>query len=164
MDEEKDQHVTAAPVTADNVEIEHDANGWRMPEPVFRQSSGSLPKSFEKKVRPDNVGISTGAATAVADPAAAERTSAAAAAPPPIADVQPQPDLPEQFPSDPAEELTPEKPTRSRAMKVVFALLGIAAMVIFAIVFLGVVYCLFFNESGCKDIYYYFRPNESSGF
>jgi len=163
MDEEKDQHVTAAPVTADNVQIEQDGNGWRMPEPVFRQSSGSLPKSFEKKIRSDNDGMNAATATAVASPAAAKDAPAAPTTTP-IADVQPQPDLSEQLLPEPAEESASEKPKRSRGMKILFALLGIVAMVTFAIIFLGIVYCLFFSESGCQDIYYYFRPNESSGF
>src|SRR5437764_7921256 len=154
MDEEKDQHVTAAPVTAHNVQIEQDGNGWRMPEAVFRQSSGSLPKSFEKQIRADNDGMNAATATAVAPPAPASSRPAPDATPvaAPITDVQPQPDLSEQFPPEPAEEGASEKPKRSPAMKIFFALLGIVAMVTFAIVFLGIVYCLFFNESGCQDI------------
>jgi hypothetical protein len=164
MDEEKDQHVTAAPVTVDNVQIEQDGNGWRMPEPVFRQSSGSLPESFERKARPDYGGVNAATAAAVASPPAAMPAPAPVTPAPAVTAVQPQPDLAEQFPPEPVEESAPEKPTRSRAMKIVFALLGIAAMVIFAIVFLSVIYCLFFNESGCQDIYYYFRPSDSPGF
>jgi hypothetical protein len=157
MEEEKDQNVAAAPDTSENVDLSEDNQAWRMPEPVFRQSSGYLPQGFEKRFGSEANGAGVAAAEA-AEPGNTGATEESAPAEPPpaapsVTDIQPQPDLTEEFPAENAFEPAPAKPQRSRGMRIFLALLGIAAMIIFAVAFVSLIVYLFF---------YY--PNNSQPF
>ena len=150
MDEEKDQHVTAAPVTSESVELEDDKKPWQMPEPVFRKSSGYLPKRFENRIAGETAAAET-SIPVVADGNGAASAAAAplpAAAVQPSGDIQPQPDLTEEDPADEMSTSAPAKPERSPGMKIFLALLGIAAMIVFALAFIAVIYYLFFYYPG----------------
>jgi hypothetical protein len=149
MEEEKGQNAAAAPITSENVDLSEDNQAWRMPEPVFRQSSGYLPKGFEKRFGSDANGAEAVATAEVAAPAntGAEEGSAPAEPPPAAAavtDIQPQPDLTEEFPAENAFEPAPATPQRSRGMRIFLGLLGIAAMIIFAVAFVSLIVYLFF--------------------
>ncbi len=52
-DQSEQPEEPAAPVTADSVDVEAEKPPaqWKMPDPVFRQSSGILPQGFEKGIR-----------------------------------------------------------------------------------------------------------------
>jgi hypothetical protein len=119
-EEEKSSDLAPAqePITVKMVE-EEPAGEWKMPEPVFRRSSGALPKGFVRK------------AAAVAVPA----------------QIQPQPDITEEFDLNDLGG-TPAPPARrgNSALNITFVIVGILAMLAFAIVFLAVIYFLFFYQ------------------
>jgi len=126
----------APPVTSENVEVPGAAAGqWVMPKPVFRKSSGYLPRGFEKLY-----GQADGtAATAVAAAVTTEEPSADEV------EVLPQPDLAEEVvyaePAPPA----PVK-TRSTAMRITLLVLGLLAMAAIIVAFLALIYFLFFSH------------------
>ena len=86
---------------------------WKMPEPVFRKTSGRLPQGFGKEL--ENVTKERAAKITGGDPS-----------PPPISAATPS-------------EIKPKNPT----LKLVLVILGIAGMIGFIVVFLTVVYFLF---------------------
>jgi len=149
MDEEKDQHVTAAPVTSESVDLGEEKKVWQMPEPVFRQSSGYEPKAFQKQL-PVNDGVAEPASSVASS--VSSNGSATAAAPavasPPSSEIQPQPDIVEDLLADREPAARPAAPERSPGMRLFLAALGIAAMVVFAIAFIAVIYYLFFYHPG----------------
>jgi hypothetical protein len=154
MDEEKDQHVTAAPVTSESVDLGEEKKVWQMPEPVFRQSSGYEPKAFQKQL-PVNDGVAEPASTvasSVSSNGSANAAIGTAAAPavafPPSSEIQPQPDIVEDLLADREPAARPAAPERSPGMRLFLAALGIAAMVVFAIAFIAVIYYLFFYHPG----------------
>jgi len=145
MDEEKDQHITAAPVTSESVDLEEDKKLWQMPEPVFRQSTGHLPKGFQKQFPgsedetvepiPPAASDSNGAAeAAAAEPTAALQTAS---------DIQPQPDILEDVLAVPSTPVAAAA-ERSKGTRIFLAVVGILAMVVFAVAFVAVIYYLFF--------------------
>lgn len=125
-----------APVTNENVEVPAATPGqWVMPKPVFRESSGYLPRGFEKIY-----GQSDGAAaTAVAAAVAEEEPSAQEVA------VMPQPDVTEEVTYTEPEPPAPVK-QRSTAMRITFVILGLLAMAVIVAAFLVAVYFLFFSS------------------
>lgn len=103
-----------------------------MPEPVFRQTSGKLPAGFEKRVFDRE-------ASAESDPSQPAAT--------PAADIQPQPDVSEEFTHDELfAELQPQSTKRSGA-GVVLAVLGILVMLALAVLILATIYFLFFYQT-----------------
>jgi hypothetical protein len=92
---------------------------WKMPEPVFRRTSGRLPQSFEKNY--GSPSEDSGAAAADIDPPAANAENAELS----TAHLEPK----------------PKHPT----VKIILVLLGLAAMVGFIVVFLTVLYFYFFR-------------------
>ena len=88
-------------------------SAWKMPEPVFRKTSGRLPQGFEKEV--ENVTKERAAKLTEVEP--------------------PSPSPPADAPSEPK----PNNPT----LKLVLVVLGIAGMIGFIAVFLTVVYFFF---------------------
>lgn len=99
---------------------------WKMPEPVFRKTSGRLPQGFEKEL-------------------ASARAKAAASD-------QAQHTTPDQAQADPVTATTPDnrnpEPAADRsAVKLILVLLGIAGMIAFIAVFLTVVYFFFLRSS-----------------
>jgi hypothetical protein len=164
MNDEKgpeNESANAAPNTSETIEVpEEKAPGkWEMPTPVFQQSSGYLPQGFEKRFQvPDPQ-----ADVPTDEPVAEIPTSnaqAQAAAPAPALEIsespniQPQPDLTEDLTVDPAPgPVVGEKKKRSPVVRIALALLGILAMVVFAIVFLAVIYYLFFYHPSEPQIF-----------
>ncbi|HYJ90278.1 MAG TPA: hypothetical protein VEV84_03145 [Pyrinomonadaceae bacterium] len=75
MDENNEPQVAPdedrTPTQQDEAPTKRPSEGWVMPEPVFRQSSGYLPKGFEERVR-----AQTSGAAAVEQPAAMEKGTA----------------------------------------------------------------------------------------
>lgn len=114
--------------------------GWQMPQPKFRQTSGYLPQGYI-----DKAGMSGTAAGSAAAPAPT------AEAPPQAAelDVVPQPDLSEQIETPPVSTVVPGKaaPARSTGARVAMLLLGLLGMVIFIVIFLGVIWYLFLRPA-----------------
>ncbi len=107
-------------------------DGWKMPQPVFRQTSGRLPRGFDKQIRdaggPEGASTSPASAT---DPARA------------VIDIEPQPDISEEF-SEGVLDAPAAKPHGRTAMRIALVLLGLVAMVAFALGFIVLVYFLFF--------------------
>src|SRR5687768_4565864 len=91
-------------------------SAWKMPDPVFRKTSGRLPEAFEN-LKPPDVGSPDGsshdATDVIDDPVA------------PTSYVEPKP--------------------KSPTLKIVVVVLGLAAMIAFIAVFLTVIYFLFFR-------------------
>jgi hypothetical protein len=120
----------AAPAKADTPPAETPKGEWKMPAPIFRQTSGKLPEGFEKKVLKG-------------EPAAAPDVTPT----PPPAAIQPQPDVSEEFThAEIFGEQEAETPPKRTGMKLVLAILGILGMVLVAIVFLAIIYFLFFYQ------------------
>jgi hypothetical protein len=92
---------------------------WKMPEPVFRRTSGRLPQSFLKNYSSPSEGAEPAAADI--DPPTASVENAELS----TAHLQPK----------------PKHPT----VKIILVLLGLAAMVGFIVVFLTVLYFYFFR-------------------
>lgn len=116
----------AAPAKADTPPAETPKDEWKMPAPIFRQTSGKLPEGFEKKV--------------------SKGEPAAAPTPPPAA-IQPQPDVSEEFThAEIFGEQEAETPPKRTGMKLVLAILGILGMAVAAIIFLAIIYFLFFYQ------------------
>lgn len=106
---------------------------WTMPAPVFRQTSGYLPQGFEKRF--------PGNAAAESLPAGGEPGDQV----PEAADIQPQPDISEEFVRPPiaADSVDVKRP----AVRVTFIVLAVVAMLAFAALFLTAIYLLFFYQS-----------------
>ena len=152
----------AAPNTSENIEVPKakPPGAWEMPKPVFQQSSGFLPQGYEKRFPvpdpqadvPTDEPVSDAADTGNSAAAVAPARTTAPPSPPPVPeisespDIQPQPDVSEEFTLD--EELSPrpEKKKRSPALRITLAVLGILAMIAFALIFLAVIYYLFFYQ------------------
>lgn len=113
--DEEDLNTTAPnPTNEDlNITAPNPPTEWRMPDPVFRKTSGRLPQGYEKELE-----------NARAEHAAADRQAA-----------QPE--------STPPEVADPEPSPKSSTLKLILVLLGLAAMIGFIAVFLTVVYFFF---------------------
>ncbi len=95
-------------------------DGWQMPEPVFRQTSGRLPGGFEK-----NYGVAvedSAEALPVDDPTSTDAVSA--------------------YTSNPDVEAT----QKGSVVKLVLVLLGLGAMIAFIVVFLTILYFFFLRS------------------
>ena len=95
---------------------------WKMPEPVFRRTSGKLPRGYEKNYVPSG----TSSAETVAENEANERVAGSA-----------------ETPSTTYVEPAPKHPT----VKLLLVFLGLAAMIAFIVVFLTVVYFFFWRSA-----------------
>lgn len=138
---------------------------WKMPEPKFRVTSGSLPQDFVQK-RSDFADLDTQPLSFNENnnhSALAEETnpeiisqiqpdsSAAIGQPAAILPVEPQPDITEAFSSAQIEVAAPpEEKSRSKAMQLFLAFFGITAMFLFAVAFLVIIYFLFFWKTGTE--------------
>ncbi|HEX6125743.1 MAG TPA: hypothetical protein VFZ23_10275 [Pyrinomonadaceae bacterium] len=98
---------------------------WRMPEPVFRKTSGRLPRGFAKQDVPTDPPRSSDG-----QPVTLNDTTSAAPASPAAAVVPVQ------------EEPKPKSPV----LKIVIVAIAIAAMIAFIVVFLTVVYFFFLRS------------------
>lgn len=121
--------------TAPEAEIPVKVSGeWQMPQPVFRQTSGYLPQGFEKKfgtLQPASVPTPPPAD----DPAPTQDPIAAA--------VEPQPFISEEFSSVASVPAEPAKPAGRSALRLALIILGLVAMLAFAVGFIVTVYFLF---------------------
>ena len=113
LDPDQDQVTTAASPRP---------NVWKMPDPVFRKTSGRLPQGYEKEL-----------ANARAEHAAADEAQ--------------QHTTPDQESADPVVSAAPDPDRRpapdTSSFKLILVLLGIAAMIAFIAVFITVVYFFF---------------------
>ncbi len=122
----------AAPAKTGEPEAERPEGQWKMPEPVFRQTSGKLPAGFEKKVFNHEPSAESASPKPVSTPAV---------------DIQPQPDVSEEFTLDEvfAEQRTEEPPKR-RGVGIILAVVGIIGMIALAVLLLAIIYFLFFYQ------------------
>lgn len=134
----------APPVTSENVEVPAATPGqWVMPKPVFRESSGYLPRGFEKlygQAADGSAATAVAAAVTTEEPAADE------------VEVLPQPDLAEEVVYAEPEPPAPAK-TRSTAMRITLLVLGLLAMAAIVAIFLVAVYFLFFNHPSESQVF-----------
>lgn len=146
------------------------AGSWKMPEPKFQATSGSLPPDHAKNLPDDSEAVTEplewngNLDLADIEQAFAKQNGAAPAqikpandpvfdAPPPEPVPEPvaieeQPDIAEAFAAAaPVEiEKPPEPKQRSRAVKIFLTVFGLTAMLFFAVGFLVLVYFLFFYK------------------
>lgn len=119
--------------------LEEKPDEWKMPEPVFRVSSG---KKVEKPASAmPRLNFS-------AEPPATSETSEASEITDSVADIQPQPYISEALivGDEDAIEVSPAK-VKSKAGRTVFIIAGILAMVLFAASFLIGIYFLVFRTT-----------------
>lgn len=137
-------------------------DGWKMPEPEFRKSSGSSPEEIsENSVKqefhhsqpivteplPQNVSDEPNFDFETRNPLPIS-PQIAVPIPTPI---EAQPDISEAFASAEIEiPPIPPKKERSQGVKIFLAIFGIFAMFAFALIFLAVVYFLFFYKSSIE--------------
>lgn len=136
---------------------EEKGDNWEMPKPIFRQSSGSLPKGFAKKIErsdrpepeintpdaPDDI-----LATLYAPPDDPVDTPPIVPAIAPGADIEPQPSITEQFtveetPREPAAKVRPKRGFFGKISLVI----GVLIMLAVAIGFVLLIYFLFFYSA-----------------
>jgi hypothetical protein len=132
------------PSEADTVRPEKTTgDGWKMPEPVFRQTSGYLPQGFEKRFAPAAAGSPP--ASEEADAGSVARAAAAPA-------VEPQPDILEELPppDEPEQSKIPQK-SKGGVGRILLILFGLLVVFVFILLFLAVVY------------YFYLAPAADSG-
>lgn len=121
---------------------------WQMPKPVFRQSSGYLPKIFNKKfLEDDTQEPKSERADRVESAEQRHVAESAAVAPVPAPEIQPQPVLSEEFTLEDIHETAPAKKPRGGALRVVLTILAILAMLAIVFVLLVAVYLLFFLQA-----------------
>lgn len=137
------------------------AGAWEMPKPVFRKSSGKLPRDFEKRY--SVVGTQEIAETNTGErPTATEGISAATAAKPALEEfqgdltehVEPQPDLAEVIEAEPPGPVSNEKQNESGgSSSTLFMLIALVVFAAFAAIFLAVVYFLFVRNDGSSGVF-----------
>lgn len=113
---------------------------WKMPEPVFRKTSGYLPQGFVKPTGEEDASPEI--------EKSAPSVSAATVPPVPAAPaIAPQPEISQQITlEEPAEEPV-AAPKSGGGFRAVLMILGVLAMLIFLAAFLAVVYFLFLTPS-----------------
>jgi hypothetical protein len=112
------------------------SSGWKMPEPVFRKTSGYLPQGFEKKFPQEPASMGT-----------ADDPSPVSTPPPedPIP-VEPQPDIAEQvdFVSDEEIATSTTEPKKGSFGRIILIIFGLLVALGLILIFFAVVYYLFF--------------------
>ena len=151
-------------------------DGWRMPEPIFRVSDGFCPLKPDGKAQSGEKASLSSAAQkprSIADEPLANlyappekeaeedvsqhtmhnlslsdlNPPAPELAPTAPQIAAPQPSISQEFIVKPPKKNPPEKKQRSETMRLVFAALGVLAMLSFAAGFLALVYFLFFYKA-----------------
>lgn len=115
-------------------------DGWKMPEPVFRISDGTRIGNSENEKPPSNLPSEM---PQTAQPPS-QNTQAEKAAP--DAKIQPQPYISEEFNLNQIKAATAPVKSKSKIPRIIFIILGILAMVGFAVGFVIMVYYLFFYQ------------------
>lgn len=95
---------------------------WKMPEPVFQQTSGKLPAGYERNYSDD--------------PTPATESASSSGNEKPVVDLGPE---------NISASLPEPKPANAK-LKLVLVFLGLAAMIAFIVVFLTVVYFFFWRS------------------
>jgi len=135
-EEEDDELSTTPPNPA--LEPEEEGSGWKMPKPVFRQTSGRLPQGFAKKSTQDEVKEN------VDD----DISTASMEKPASLADVEPQPELGDLESGEFAKPIVSDMPKKKGgAAKVLFTVFGVLLVFILIAAFLAVIYFLFIAQS-----------------
>lgn len=116
-----------------NPAIEKDSDGWEMPPPIFRISSGrKLDKANRKTPRLPSPDLSP----------VQEQSSPTAALP--NLEIQPQPYISEEFSVSEAVA-EPSAKAKTNGSKLMFLIIGLLAMLLFAIAFVAGIYFWFFK-------------------
>jgi hypothetical protein len=111
-------------------------SGWKMPEPVFRKTSGYLPQGFEKRFSQDEIKDSAEDNDSTAEMPAPEFT----------AGIEPQPDLEhtdDSFNAQPAAAAA-AVPQKKSGAKLIFTVVGLILAFALVAVLLAVAYFLYF--------------------
>ena len=116
-----------------NPSVEKASDGWEMPPPVFRISSGKKIDKSNRKTPPPTAEI----------PLEVEMPPAEIVAP--TLDIEPQPYISEEFSTNQVTAKTFIKP-KTNTSKMIFLILGLSAMIIFAIAFVVGIYFWFFKS------------------
>lgn len=136
-------------------------DGWKMPEPKFRNSSGTSPEEnsenelkqefqnsqqiFTEKT-PQDFSAENAFNFKESNPSPIVPQAAA-----PLPPIEAQPDISEAFAVAEIEiPPTPPKKERSKGMRMLLMIFGIFAMFAFAVIFLFVVYFLFFYKTSVE--------------
>ena len=121
--------------TQEEPQPEKPTGAWQMPEPVYRRTSGHLPRGFERRVFPQ-AEVATSAPPPPSPP-----TPAHVDGDPQVA-VEPQPDIIEVLASQPEFEPV-SAPAGRGPLRFVLIIIALLAMVAVTVAFLFVVYYLF---------------------
>ena len=139
---------TAAAITEDWAMNESNANSsaekapdsWAMPPPVFRISSGRKMDKDNRKTPPQPPADSPPADSPPVEAQPFEIVETVA----PNLDIEPQPFISEEFSVSEAVAETPVKAKRTTS-KLILLIIGLVAMILFAIAFVVGIYFLFFH-------------------
>jgi hypothetical protein len=116
-------------------------DGWVMPEPVFRRSSGRLPSRFEKEFDEEALTLERLDPAPDTNPPDRETEPAGPETTPAIAE---QPDLPDEpIVVEAVAETVPAKKKRG-FFRVLLMILGLGAIALLAFVIAALIYLLFF--------------------
>lgn len=134
---------TAAATTEDwtmnvpttNPSYEKASDVWEMPPPVFRISSGRKMDKANRKMPPP---------PSLDSPPVQAQSSQIAA--PPNLEIQPQPFISEEFSVNEAVAEPPVK-AKTNGSKLIFLIIGLLAMLLFAIAFVAGIYYWFFKSA-----------------
>jgi hypothetical protein len=122
--------------TPPNPQMADGMGGWKMPEPVFRKTSGYLPQGFEKRFSQDDI-----------RPAADDNDSTAEMPAPELSgDIEPQPDIGETLEPEIAAEPTAAAaaaPAKRSGAKVVLLVLGLLLALGLVVVLAAAVYLFY---------------------
>lgn len=121
---------------SDKKDEKEKSDGWKMPEPVFRVSEGKTPDKSEKS---DNSNNAAQTDLPFSEAISLEKISADTL-------IQSQPNISQEFTISDASEKTSAK-TGSKNFNILFVVLGLIALIVFAVAFLVTVYFLFFYKA-----------------
>jgi hypothetical protein len=111
-------------------------SGWKMPEPVFRKTSGYLPQGFEKRFSQDEIKDSAEDNDSTAEMPVPEFAGA----------IEPQPELDHTDDSFNAEaaSVTATAPRKSSGTKLIFTVVGLILAFALVAVLLAIAYFLYY--------------------
>jgi hypothetical protein len=175
--ENSEDWVMTSPLKSQITETPKD--GWKMPDPVFRMSDGYCPVKSDQNAGaqanfkkapvdetlanlyapptptedlPDmtmhNISLADLKAEIEAEKAGKSKKAEKPAKPP----IEPQPNISQEFNIQTvATEAAPAKKERSERARLILVIVGIAAMILFAVGFLALIYFLFFSNQSFSN-------------
>ncbi len=155
-DNSNSEPMVSAPAAPEpvNTNQRKDQGGWKMPDPVFQQTSGYLPQGFAKKAEELGSWEVTPVVTPAAPQMEPEQEAAAPLAPAVVeasqpatpAEIEPQPYILDEMAVDesvPAASPTAPAPAAKSSGKLIFLLLLIGGLLLIGLVAAAAIYIFF---------------------